>query len=144
MTEMTPVPVVVETQAVDKQADQSVLIPRCAFRGFLTNASAVLHTANALANHPAGSTWFGGYLRSITLCNTDSAARTVTLYAYESGGSAGANRAIVNALSLDPGQTVVLRFPGDTFPLDAGENIAGLASVTNVVSCQVRVADATG
>lgn len=108
-------------------------------RGLLTNASATLYTAPAKTT-PVGAV-VTAKLTSIVFCNTDVAARTITLYFVESGGSIGANRTILSAATI-PASSTWTFVPGsenNSVPLDDSETIRGLASVTNVVSYRINV-----
>jgi len=103
----------------------------------LTNAA-----ANYL-NPPAASAGVGitsaqvAYVRSITLINTDSSARTVSLYKGATSGSAGGTEIIPPGYSLaiagQSGSTQTFYF---TPPLrfESADFLSGLASVTNVVN----------
>lgn len=123
------------------QRPQWIRTPKVGSRGFLTNANTTLYAAPS--GIIAGATSQRAYVRLITLCNTDAATRTVTLDVVESAGSAGTNRRLLSVMPLGTGQTLELYYPADAFPMDPGESIQGLASVTNVVSCQIRVEELT-
>lgn len=108
-------------------------------RGLLTNVSAILYTAPAKTT-PVGAV-VTARLTSIIFANTDSVARTITLYGVESGGSIGASRTILPTVSI-PATTEWTWVPGAEgygVPLDDSETIRGLASVTNVVSYRISV-----
>jgi hypothetical protein len=78
--------------------------------------------------------------RSLTLCNTDSADRTVTLYVVPSGGSPDAARTIMNGLTIKAGQTLV----DDTLrALLAAGSIQGFADVANKVSIRADGSEVT-
>lgn len=136
MSDTLTVPV---NRGIQQQRNQITSTPKCGARGQLAAASATLYTA------PTGTTPTGDYpkalLRSIVLCNTDSSARTVTLYGIESGGSVATNRALLSAASMAAGETWVIDF-GD-MPLEQGETVRGLASVANVVTYRVSVVELT-
>lgn len=121
--------------------EQVIRTPKCGARGQLTGSNATLYTAPSVTS-PTGSTQ-GALLKSIILCNTDTAARTVTMYVVESGGSAAANRAILSAMSIAASTTVTLTFPDDTFPMDSGETVQGLADTTLKVTYRINVVELT-
>jgi len=121
--------------------EQVIRTPKCGARGQFAATNATLYTAPS-GTSPTGNTQ-GALLQSLILCNTDSSARTVTVYVVESGGSAAANRAILSAYSIAANTTVVYTFPSDTFPLDSGETVHGLASAANVVTYRVNVIELT-
>lgn len=71
------------------------------------------------------------------VCNTDSSARTVTIYKVPFGGTAGAGTEIVDptgsgGFTLAPGQTLPLPLSG--LVLNTRDSIQGLASVAAVVN----------
>lgn len=121
--------------------EQVIRTPKCGARGQLSGSNATLYTAPSDTS-PTGSTQ-GALLKSLILCNTDSSARTVTIYLVESGGTAAANRALFSALNIPAGTTVTLIFPDDTCPLDSGETVQGLASSASVVTYRVNVVELT-
>lgn len=120
---------------------QIVRTPKCGARGQTTASATTLYTA-PLGTSPTGST-HGALLKSLILCNTDSSSRTVTIYLVESGGSATDARAIYKDLAIAAKTTVILSFPDDGCPLDGGEMVQGLASVTNVVTYRIGVVEIT-
>ncbi len=105
----------------------------------LTNASTTLYTA------PSRTTPIGSIARakltSIVFCNTDSSARTVTVYLIESGGSVADNRAILKDVSIPAKTTWVFDAGADGIPLANAETIRGLASVTLVVTYRISVVE---
>lgn len=121
--------------------EQVIRTPKCGARGQLSNSNGTLYTAPS-GTSPTGSTQ-GAILKSLILCNTDSSARTVTIYVVESGGSAAANRAILSAASIPANTTVTFTFPDDTFPMDGGETVQGLASTASVVTYRINVVELT-
>lgn len=138
---------VVQTSGTDLGArlylprEQVIRTPKCGARGQLSNSNGTLYTAPSDTS-PTGSTQ-GAILKSLILCNTDSSAQTVTIYVVESGGSAAANRAILSAASIPANTTVTFTFPDDTFPLDSGETVQGLASTASVVTYRINVVELT-
>lgn len=70
-------------------------------------------------------------IKEIALCNTDSAARTVTMYVGT--GSAVANT-LLSAVSLAAGETKLITL---STVLNTGEFIKGGASSASVVACTV-------
>jgi len=121
--------------------EQVIRTPKCGARGQFAATNATLYTAPS-GTSPTGNTQ-GAILKSIVLCNTDSSSRTVTIYVVESGGTAAANRAILSAASIAANTTVTLTFPDDTFPLDSGETVQGLASSANLVTYRINVVELT-
>jgi hypothetical protein len=100
--------------------------------GQLTGTSATLYTAPTAPVTPnsVGITPVA-VIENIWISNTDSAARTVTMYLVEAGGSIGTNRAFMSAVSI-PANSVVDIAPD--FVLETEATIRGLASVTSVVT----------
>lgn len=121
--------------------EQVIRTPKCGARGQFSGSNATLYTAPSDTS-PTGSTQ-GALLKSLIICNTDSSARTVTVYLVESGGSAAANRAILSAASIPAATTVMFTFPDDTCPLDSGETVQGLASSASVVTYRINVVELT-
>lgn len=79
-------------------------------------------------------------VRAITLCNTDSVARTVDLYLVANGGSASAMNQILKGLTMNPSETII---DDSVRAMNAGDFIRAVASVTNVVSLRVDGAEIT-
>jgi hypothetical protein len=103
----------------------------------LIDGALLADTVGTLYLVPAATT---AVCRSITLCNTDSADRTVTLYIVPSGGSADAARTILNALTIKAGQTIV----DDTLRvLATAGSIRGFADVGNKVSIRADGSEVT-
>jgi hypothetical protein len=110
----------------------ATVTPKALVEGILlTGTAATLYTT------PGATT---AVIRSITLCNTDSVARTVTLYLIASGGSLGGLNTVLSAFSMAAGETVIL---DSLFVMMTGDFIQGLASVTNVVSIRVDGSEVT-
>ena len=76
-------------------------------------------------------------LKEIVLCNTDTVARTVTIYAGT--GTATAN-IIINALTVNPNET---KFVTLSTVLNATDIISGGASTVAVVSCTISGVEVT-
>lgn len=70
-----------------------------------------------------------------TALNTDSVARTLTLYRIPLAGTAAASNTLISALSIGAGETVTLPLSGHT--LINSQFIQGLASTTNVVNLSI-------
>ena len=70
-------------------------------------------------------------VKEIILCNTDTVARTVTIYF---GGGSAAGNTILSAYSLAAGQTIFLTL---STVLVATNTIKGGASAASVVSCTI-------
>ena len=137
---LTAIPVG-NTDPVYVKREQVIRTPKCGARGQLTGSNATLYTAPSVSS-PTGATQ-GALLKSIVLCNTDTSARTVTMYVIESGGSVAANRMILSAMSIAASTTVTLTFPDDTFPLDSGETVQGFADTTAKVTYRINVVELT-
>lgn len=131
----------VDDRPIFVQREQVIRTPKCGARGQLGSSNGTLYTAPSVSS-PTGATQ-GALLKSLILCNTDSSARTVTIYLVESGGSAAANRAILSAATIAAATTTVLTFPDDTCPLDSGETVQGLASSASVVTYRINVVELT-
>lgn len=93
--------------------------------GQLTGSSVTLYTAPS--GTIAGAASQKALLLEIWLCNTDTAARTVTLYAIESGGAAADNRAIYKDFSIAAKTSVRQEC---YLVLESGSTLAGLADTT--------------
>lgn len=93
--------------------------------GQLTNSNATLYTVPASTK---------AIVKEIWLSNTDTSARTITLYAVESGGSAAANRALLSAVSI--AANTVYRIPC-SMVLEAAETLQGLADTTLKVTYRI-------
>jgi hypothetical protein len=65
-------------RSIQQQRNQVIATPKCGGRGQLGLASATLYTVPTVANAPVSHP--KAILKSIVLCNTDSSARTVTIY----------------------------------------------------------------
>lgn len=131
----------VDTSTTLVPREQVIRTPKCGARGQLNSSNGTLYTAPS-ATSPTGSTQ-GALLKSLVLCNTDSSARTVTIYVVESGGSAAANRAILSAFSIAANTTTIYSFADEIFPMDSGETVQGLASAANVVTYRINVVELT-
>lgn len=70
-------------------------------------------------------------IRHIVIANTDSSARTFTLYVVESGGSAADNRALFKSVSIAANTTY--DYPVDIV-LEAGDTVQGLSDSANKVT----------
>lgn len=106
------------------------------FIGQLTASAVALYTAPA-ALTVATSVGLNpkAVVRNVTICNTDTVARTVTLYIVESGGSVADNRAVVKAASIPANFTWIL--DNIEWTLEAGDTIQGLADVTLKVTVYI-------
>ena len=94
-------------------------------RGQLAAASAILYTApsaptvaNSVGINPITE------VTEIIICNTDTVARTFTLYFIESGGAVANDRAIFSAAAIAASTTVV--FEASTI-MEAASTLRGLA-----------------
>jgi hypothetical protein len=133
------VPIVTTTRAITQQRSLVVTTPKVVPTALLTNSTATLYTT------PSTTTPIGAIARakltSIVFCNTDSSARTVTLYLVASGGTAGVSNTILAGASIPAGKTWVFDVGHDGIPLGNGETIQGRASVTSVVSYRISVVE---
>jgi hypothetical protein len=129
----------VNLQPVQQVREQVSRTPLCAFHAMLTGSAATLATAPSPTSNPTGSGFASALLKSIILTNTDSSARTVTLYVIPASGSAADAQTIAKDMSIAAKTTYEFIYPDTVFPLNAGEFIQGLASTTNVVSCRVNL-----
>lgn len=121
--------------------DLYIRTPKHGGRGQLTAAATTLYTAPS--GSIAGSATQKATLKSLILCNTDTASHTVTIYLVESGGAAADNRAIYKDLPLAAKATSILTFPDDCCTLDSGETIQGLADLTLKVTYKISVVELT-
>jgi hypothetical protein len=132
------------SKAIVYQRERVIRTPLVGFRGQLTGSAATLYTAPVLqAGLPTGTSQAAALVKSLIMCNTDTSARTVTVYAIESGGSAADNRAVFKDLSIAAKTTVEYFYPDDCFPLGSGEFIQGLADTTLKVTVRLNVLQLT-
>ncbi len=107
-------------------------------RGQFSDSTATLYTAPA-----GGRLGQGAWLRCLVLCNTDSSAHTVTVYAVEDGGTADGTRAILYAEPLaaagNAGCSVRITFGEDGLWLTAAETIQGLADAASLVTYRLDI-----
>lgn len=75
-------------------------------------------------------------IKKVTLTNTDSVTRTVTIYLVPSAGSASATNIIVSAQGVTAGETYEV-FVMEGHCLRDGDTIQALASTASVVNIQV-------
>lgn len=107
-------------------------IPKPMYQGLLTGSSTTLYTAPGL--NPQGSVHPLAEVRRIVICNTDSSARTITLYVVPSGGSAGDSTSIFKAFSIAANTTLIV--PVETL-IPAAGTLRGFADTTNKVTLTV-------
>lgn len=74
-------------------------------------------------------------IKKLTLTNTDSVARTITLHLVPTGGSASATNMILDARGVATLDTLEA-FEVEGQLLNAGDTIQALASTTSVVNIQ--------
>ena len=72
---------------------------------------------------------------SLFLCNTDSTARTVSIYGVPSGGTPGVGNIIMKDLVIPATDTY--KFDIERFVLGPGEKIYVVADVTSVITATV-------
>jgi hypothetical protein len=70
---------------------------------------------------------------TIMFCNMDTVTRTVTAYAYATGGSAGASTTFLSAISIPSGNTYIWT-GNEKFILENSDKISALADVANKVT----------
>jgi hypothetical protein len=111
-------------------------IPRRFYQGTLTASSTTLYTApsaptvaNSVGQNPKA------HIKQIRVTNTDTSARTFTLYLVPSGGSVGATNTIHSAVTIAANTDYI--YDGLEDILEAGDTIRGLASVTSVVCVSI-------
>lgn len=110
-------------------------IEKQAYQGLLGNASATLYTApSAPTLGPAPK----ARMVEVLLANTDSSARTVTLYVVASGGSVGDSNTILPAVSLSANSFNRLKF---ATVIEAGGTIRGFADTANKVCATIAVVE---
>lgn len=137
------IPVSQRTPDTPLAREQVVRTPRCAFHDFLTDSVATLYTAPSPASSPTGSAFATSLIKSLIITNTDSSARTYTLYVIPSGGSANDKYCIAKDESIAAKTKYEFVYPDNTHPLNAGEFIQGVADTTNKVSIRVNVEELT-
>lgn len=135
---MNQLPAVTPAKQIVVNRPQIARVPSVGARGQLTNSNATIYTAPTAPVSPLGAV-ATAVLTSIVFCNTDSRARTVTLYLVESGGSAAANRAMLSAASVPANTTWTWDCGPSGIPLADSETIQGLASATTVVTYRINV-----
>lgn len=91
----------------------------------LTESDATIYTV------PASTT---AVIKSIAICNTATAAMTVTLHAVASGGSSSVTNRILSELSINAGETILL---SPDLYMTAGCTLRMFASVAAVVGVTV-------
>ena len=107
------------------------VVPKQLYIGQLGSSSGTLYTA------PSNSykTDQKAIIRDIWVCNTDSSARTYTLYVVESGGSVADNRAIAKAVSIAANTTH--QYNNLAIVIETAGTLRGLASSANLVTVLV-------
>lgn len=87
---------------------------------------------NAVASYYTTPTSTIAILKQLTLCNTDVASRTVTLYIVPNVGDAPATKdTVLSAVTMQPNETKIF---GLTDVLPTGYTIKALASISGVVA----------
>ncbi len=132
-----PLPVVSGSQITQTR---TVLLttPRAVATALLTDTAATLYTSTGKST-PIGAIC-RSKIQNIVFCNTDSSARTITVYLITSGGTAGASNTILSAKSLAAGETYIFDC-GDGIAMANGDFIQGKASVTNVVTHRISLTE---
>lgn len=131
----TPTPPYTFPEPVVTVAGPLLPLIRQLYIGQLGSSSSTLYTApapNAVAN-PLGIEP-KTVIEEIWLCNTDTAARLVTMYLVESGGSAADNRAIFKDLLIQPKESYQVT---GKFVLEASGTIRGLSDVASRVTVAI-------
>jgi len=106
----------------------------------MTPGSALTAVAATYYTAPSGATDLKAIVKEIILCNTDTVARTATIYVVPSGGSAAAANTIVNSLTVLPNET---RIFGLSKVMSPGGFIQALASSAGVISMAVSGIEVT-
>ena len=110
---------------------------------FSIGPTRITNSAANYLNPPAASGGVGttsaqvAYVRSITLVNTDSSARTVSLYKGATAGSAGGTEIIPPTYSLSAAGVAaseVTFYYNPPLRFESTDFLSGLASTTNVVN----------
>ncbi len=137
MTPDSSIPIVADRQQITQPRSTGATMPKAVATALLTDSAVTLYTANT-RTAPIGAVC-RAKLMGIVFCNTDSSARTVTLYIITTGGSAGTSNTILAAASIAAGTTWVFDPGPYGITLAAGDFIQGKASVTNVVTHRISV-----
>lgn len=95
------------------------------FQVQVTNANTTLYTPDTKPDSAQVR------IDTLTICNTDTSARTLTIDLVPSGGSAGVSRRLFSAAAIPASTTWNVNGP---IYLAVGTTLQGLASVTNVVT----------
>jgi hypothetical protein len=132
------VPIVASTRQTFEQRTTRSVTPKAVPTAALTGSAATLYTA-PVKTRSTGTPGATAKLMGINFCNTDSSARTVTLYLIASGGTASAANTVMAAVSIAAGGNYSFPCPTDGIPLASGEFIQGLASVTAVVTHRISI-----
>jgi hypothetical protein len=74
---------------------------------------------------------------SLMFCNTSASTRTITCYAYASGGSAGDGTTFIKELEIDSKDTF-LWTSGEKFIIENSDTITGLADAASSVTVTVN------
>lgn len=120
---------------------QVVRIPKVGYRGQLAASTGVLYTAPSITSAPEGTAPCTALLKSLNVCNTDTAQRTFTVTIVESGGSVADNRAIFKDATIPAKTTYTYVFDDETWPLGDGETINGLADSASKVTLRIGVVE---
>lgn len=105
--------------------------PKRMYQNVLTNSNATLYIAPPA---PPQGPPPKAKITEIIVVNNDSAARTFTVYAVPSGGTAGVANCIFNAVTVPANSTTMFEM---ATILEAAAFIQGSASVTNVVAMYI-------
>lgn len=98
----------------------------------LVDGTQLATTAATLYTAPANTT---AQIQDVTVCNTSTAAATVTFYVVETGGAANAASTVLKTKAIGVSETVTLSDLTGVV-LEAGDTLRGLASAATAVSVQ--------
>lgn len=98
----------------------------------LVDGTQLATTSSTLYTSPALTTT---RIDDVTVCNTSTTAKTVTVYVVESGGSVGNATTVVKTKTVGASETITLSdLTG--FVLETGDTLRALASAATSVSIQ--------
>lgn len=95
------------------------------------------NVAGALYTNPAAQIGQIAEVTSFVICNTDSAAHTVTLYNVASGDSPGGSNTIFAAASIPANTTWIGKYDQGCVIIGPGGSLQGLADAASKVTITV-------
>lgn len=78
----------------------------------------------------------------VTICNTDSSARTFSMYKVASGGSAGVTNQVIDTRSVNVDETITVTEMSGKW-LAPGDFIAAIASAASALTLQIDGVEVT-